>query len=112
MRNALIALSAGCLAIVVGAVSSAEAAPAEASDLTGKRICWSNGGKDTFGAGGVYSSTGAGDGAWSISGGTVTITASRLSFEASVEKMPGGAFRATFLSGRRRFQTVTGSPCR
>jgi hypothetical protein len=80
--------------------------------MTGKTICWSNGGKDKFGPGGAYSSTGAGEGTWSISQGTVTITASRLSFQASVEKMPGGAFRGTFLTGRRRGQIVTGSPCR
>jgi hypothetical protein len=55
----------------------ATARPVTAADLTAKKICWSNGDKETYLPGGKYVSTAYGPGSWQlISAGVVAIQAS------------------------------------
>jgi len=100
--------STNFLLFLMGSVSLATAAPVTAADLTGKTICWANGNKSTYGAGGKFSSTRAGTGTWSLSGSTLVVIGSIRNGTSTIEKMPDGTFQAT---GGRKGAMTTGSYC-
>jgi hypothetical protein len=87
-----------CSILVVS--GSAIARPVIASDLTGKKICWSNGDKETYLSGGKYVSTAYGAGTWQlISAGVVAVQAS-AQWTSAIAKQSDGTFDAKAASGQ------------
>jgi len=78
----------------VALYSAALAAPVTSADLSGKKICWSNGSVSSYGHGGKYSNNMTGDGTWSMTGGGVHIHTDRYDYVAAMQKSPDGTFQA------------------
>ena len=76
------------------AVATTLAAPVSAADLSGKKICWSNGSTSSYGAGGKYSNNMTGTGTWSMTGGGVHIHTDRYDYVAIMQKSADGTFNA------------------
>jgi hypothetical protein len=68
---------------------------ATATDLSGKKICWSNGNISSFLPGGKYSSPLIGDGSWAATAAGIEIHAQRWSGILDIDKQPDGTFKST-----------------
>ena len=73
-------------------LSPAMATPVTAADLEGRKICWHNGSTSSFMPGGKYSSSGLGDGTWSMTAHGVEIHTSYRSAILDIDKLPDGTF--------------------
>ncbi len=93
ISKALVSLAAGsALASIL--LSSAMATPVTLTDIEGRQICWSNGNKSSFIAGGKYSSPVIGDGTWSMSAHGVELHTPTLSAILDIDKLPDGTFKS------------------
>jgi len=75
-------------------LSPATAKLATVADLSGKKICWSNGNISSFLPSGKYSSPLIGDGTWAATANGVEIHAQRWSGFLDVDKQPDGTFKS------------------
>jgi hypothetical protein len=79
-------------AVVLGAMAGAPIAAWAGSitnaDLTGKKICWSDGWA-TYGKNGSFDSGGCGHGAWRLAGDRVEIRATNCGFSFTITKDNG-----------------------
>jgi hypothetical protein len=91
------------------AAAAALAAAVSAADLSGKKICWSNGSTSSYGPGGKYSNTMSGDGTWAVGAGGVHVHTDRYDYMANIQKLPDGSFQATVIGAGI---TTTGKYCR
>jgi hypothetical protein len=105
-RNFLPLLAAS--AVSFAAVAAALAAAVSSADLSGKKICWSNGSVSSYGAGGKYSNNLSGDGTWAVGGGGVHVHTDRYDYMANIQKLPDGSFQATIIGAGI---TSTGKYC-
>jgi len=108
MRRHLLSLSAATV-LSLALVSAAPAAPVRSADLSGKSICWDNGSKSSYGAGGKYSNNMSGEGTWSMTAGGVHIHTDRYDYVASIQKLPDGTFHAEVPSANIK---TTGGYCK
>jgi len=74
MRSLNIAFSTA-LGVAVALPFPALAKPVTAADLSGKRICWNDGDKQTYSPGGEFASTRWGHGTWGVTAHGVQIHA-------------------------------------
>jgi hypothetical protein len=96
MHRLLPALGAACL-LLLAFLSAALAAPVTAGDLSGKKICWSNGSVSAYGPGGKYSNNLSGDGTWAVIGRGVHVHTDRYDYLANIQKLPDGTFSAVII---------------
>ncbi len=75
--------------------SSATANPVTAKDLSGKKICWSNGNISTFSSGGKYSSPIVGEGTWSMTSIGIQLRTTGFVGILDIDKQPDGTFKST-----------------
>jgi hypothetical protein len=99
-------LAASAMSVV--AVAGALAAAVSAKDLSGKKICWSNGSTSSYGAGGKYSNTMSGDGTWAVGGGGLHVHTDRYDYVAKIQKLPDGSFAAVIVGTDMK---TTGTYC-
>jgi hypothetical protein len=81
--------AAAACAAALGVSVPALAAPVANADLEGKKICWSDGGRPTYGKNGVYDEPGFGHGTWSLAGGRLTVVASNGKYTGAITKENG-----------------------
>jgi hypothetical protein len=74
--------------------SPARAEPATEADLSGKKICWSNGNISSFLPDGKYSSPVIGDGTWTWTAKGVELHTPMLGAILDVDKQPDGTFKS------------------
>jgi hypothetical protein len=85
--------------VVLANSSPALAASVTSADLSGRKICWSNGGTPTYGKNGVYDEKTLGHGTWRLAGGRLTVVASNGKYSGAIARDS-----VTFhLSGRIKF---------
>jgi hypothetical protein len=82
-------------ALSLAVYSSATASPVTAKELSGKKICWSNGNVSTFGPGGKYSSPIVGEGTWAVTSIGIQIRATQFTGILDIDKQPDGTFKST-----------------
>ena len=75
--------------------SSAIANPVTAKDLSGKKICWSNGNVSTFSPGGKYSSPIVGEGTWSVTSIGIQLKTTQFTGILDIDRQPDGTFKST-----------------
>jgi hypothetical protein len=79
--------------VVLGAMTSAPIAaladPVTEADLAGKKVCWSDGGRPTYGKNGIYNESGFGHGTWKLAGGQITVVASNGEYTGKITKENG-----------------------
>ena len=96
MQKGLSLLGAALL-LSLALPSPASASPVTAADLSGKKICWSNGSASVYGRGGKYSNNLSGEGTWSVTGAGVHVHTDRYDYMAAVQKLPDGSFQAVVI---------------
>ena len=79
----------------LGLYSSATANPVTAKELSGKKICWSNGNVSTFGPGGKYSSPIVGEGTWAVTSIGIQLRTTQFTGILDIDKQPDGTFKST-----------------
>jgi hypothetical protein len=99
----------GCC-VALFAASSAAATPVTASDLSGKKFCWNDGGTENYYAGGKYVSTHDGEGTWAITDKGVDIRTNQIVGVADMQKLADGTFTATWIVDGKP-KTWTGHYC-
>jgi len=104
LRTPCIAWALACAA-ALGLSTAAWAAAVTNADLEGKKICWSDGGRPTYGKNGVYDESGFGHGTWKLAGGTLTVAASNGEYTGEITKDNGGFH----ISGRINGQVLEAS---
>ena len=72
------AMVAYAVAALAGSVTKA--------DLTGKKICWSDGGSPTYGKNGAYDENILGHGTWRLAGDRLTVVASHGQYTGTITK--------------------------
>jgi hypothetical protein len=88
------AVSLGAM-VAYSAVALAD--PVKSADLTGKKICWSDG-DATYGKNGSFDSGGCGHGTWSLAGDRVDIRSATCGFSFTITK-DKGTFHALGANG-------------
>jgi hypothetical protein len=88
LRPPFIAETLACAAALTGSTAAWAAAVTNA-DLDGKKICWSDGGRPTYGENGVYDEPGFGHGTWSLADGQLTVAASNGKYTGEITKENG-----------------------
>jgi hypothetical protein len=109
MRKALSSI-AGCLAVSLLLLPPAMAAPVTNADLSGKKFCWNDGGRETYRADGKYSSTHDGEGTWVVTPKGVQINTNQIRGLADIQKLSDGTFTATWIVNDKP-KTWTGRYC-
>jgi hypothetical protein len=109
MRNHLLTLALAST-ILVSLQCGTNAAPVTAADLSGKKICWSDGNVGSYFAGGKLSSKIAGEGTWEVTSLGLHILTPTVNAIRNVEKLPDGTFSSQRFSGSRSIE-VTGKIC-
>jgi hypothetical protein len=74
------------LGAMTGAPTAALADPVTNADLAGKKICWSDGGKPTYGQNGVYDESGFGHGTWKLAGDQITVVVKYGEYTGTITK--------------------------
>ena len=90
--------------------SSALAAPVTSADLSGKKLCMSNGDRNAYNSGGQFSSNRFGNGTWAVTADGVQIYAQYWNGLFSLTKRSNGTFRSTYTLGNYP-KIVTGRYC-
>jgi hypothetical protein len=111
MRNLNIALST-VLAIVAALPFDALARPVTAADLSGRKICWNDGDKQSYLPGGKFSSTRWGKGTWRVTAHGVQIHADPGGGGLADIRLRHGTFSLTTYSNLNGLRhTATGKNC-
>ena len=71
---------------MVAYAAAALAGPVTKADLTGKKICWSDGGSPTYGKNGAYDENIFGHGTWRLAGDRLTVVASHGRYTGTITK--------------------------
>jgi hypothetical protein len=103
VARVFLALAIGS-ALASALLSPARAEPATEADLSGKKICWSNGNTSSFLPDGKYSSPVIGDGTWTWTAKGVEILTTMLGAILDVDKQPDGTFKS-------KLEGATGKYC-
>ena len=111
MRSLNIAF-AGALAMATAFPFAAVARPVTAADLSGKRICWNDGDRQSYQHSGKFSSTRWGHGSWRVTAHGVQIHAHPGGNGLMDIRLRHGAFSLTSYSNRNGLKHVsTGKYC-
>ena len=62
------------------------AGPVTKADLTGKKICWSDGGSPTYGENGAYDENILGHGTWRLAGDRLSVSATHGQYTGTITK--------------------------
>lgn len=93
-------------------LSTAIARQVTTADLSGKKICWNDGGVETYYAGGKYSGSGYGDGTWAVTAAGVEVRAKTGSWAADIEKLADGTFSSAVVPYGGQTWRFTGQYCK